>query len=31
MLATQKVSRILSHSLKSHRELPDQRKQFMFF
>ena len=30
MLATQKVSRISSHSLNSHREPPDQRKPFSF-
>ena len=31
MLATEKVCCILSHSLKSHRESPDQRKQFILF
>ena len=30
MLATQKVSHILSHSLKSHREPPDQQSLFFF-
>ena len=31
MLATEKVNCILSHSLKSHRESPDQQKQFILF